>query len=1047
MITPVQAAPASFTDSGSTLIIDLGAGEQLTIVSNGTSYVFQTNQTFADGGVTDPDNDFSAFGGTSITLAASGLARYDTISITDSGAGASVIFADSGGSTYSDSFNITLDNGSSAATVNGGVSLASGSLAVWANTITLNANVTTANGDVVLGGDEMSIGAAINAGSGIVTLRPETAGQLIDLGGADTAGTLGLTDAEIDLVTAGILRIGGLDAGSITFTGAISPAGTDTLSLITGNMVVDANNVQSDIQVSNLALRTANGVADSGNVILDTEVGTIAALNTTSGGISVVEASNGGSLIVGTVDGVVGMRNEAYTGYSPLLSIQLETNNGDLTVNNDIFNQRRTIYLVAQEGNGGNGDSLFTNNANISAADAKDQIIIVANNMALAGGTITAPNQVTLEDDPSSSATVAINLGGADGVNTLGLTDAELDTVSTTGVLQIGQSGTGIIEVTTPINLTDGPSIPITDLISGAAIAGSGGNVLTANTLNVTAGTGIGSNGDPFAINATGLTTSGSGDQVLSETDSVTIGDNGLNAGAGNTIQLAGGTFLTTSSGGTIANDTSVLNGATLAGTGVVNGSVTVQSGGAVAPGNSPGLLNTGSISFSAGSNFNLEVNGVTSAGTDYDQLNVTGSVNIDPVANLVVSGTITGTPPGAGFVIINNDGADAVTGNFAGLPNGAAVSVNGQDFLIFYNGGDGNDVSLVENIYAPVLSSFTRQDPATSPTNADSLIFRATFSEAVQNVDAADFTVSGTTTATVTAVSPVSTSVYDVTISGGDLAGFTGQVGLNLSGAQNIEDLIGNALPAGEPATDETYTVDNTAPTVTIDQAMTQVDPTNTASIDFTATFDEAAANFTAADVTLGGTAPGTLSAVLSGGPTVYTITVTGMTGTGTVTASLAGGVATDLAGNDNTASTSTDNEVTFDPVAPQAGSLIANDIVTSGGISYTFTLVYSDNLAIDASSVDGNDIRVTGPGGFDQLATLVNVTPGTNGTPRTAAYQITPEGGSWDFTDDGTYAVVLQDSQVRDTAGNFVAGGTLGTFDVAIGSHIFLPLIYKGP
>ena len=38
LITPAQAAPATFTDSGSTLVIALGAGEQLTIISNGTTY-------------------------------------------------------------------------------------------------------------------------------------------------------------------------------------------------------------------------------------------------------------------------------------------------------------------------------------------------------------------------------------------------------------------------------------------------------------------------------------------------------------------------------------------------------------------------------------------------------------------------------------------------------------------------------------------------------------------------------------------------------------------------------------------------------------------------------------------------------------------------------------------------------------------------------------------------------------------------------------------------------------------------------------------------
>ena len=52
----------------------------------------------------------------------------------------------------------------------------------------------------------------------------------------------------------------------------------------------------------------------------------------------------------------------------------------------------------------------------------------------------------------------------------------------------------------------------------------------------------------------------------------------------------------------------------------------------------------------------------------------------------------------------------------------------------------------------APRVASIERQTPTSSPTNADSLTWRVTFNENVQNVDAADFAIAGTT-ATVTAV------------------------------------------------------------------------------------------------------------------------------------------------------------------------------------------------------------------------------------------------------------------------------------------------------
>ena len=75
---------------------------------------------------------------------------------------------------------------------------------------------------------------------------------------------------------------------------------------------------------------------------------------------------------------------------------------------------------------------------------------------------------------------------------------------------------------------------------------------------------------------------------------------------------------------------------------------------------------------------------------------------------------------------------------------------------------------ATVTDTTAPTVTSITRQDPTSSPTNSDTLTWRVTFSEAVESVDPADFVITGTTaTLTVTAVT---NSVYDVTASGGDL-------------------------------------------------------------------------------------------------------------------------------------------------------------------------------------------------------------------------------------------------------------------------------------
>src|SRR5262249_54748717 len=106
--------------------------------------------------------------------------------------------------------------------------------------------------------------------------------------------------------------------------------------------------------------------------------------------------------------------------------------------------------------------------------------------------------------------------------------------------------------------------------------------------------------------------------------------------------------------------------------------------------------------------------------------------------------------------------------------------------------------------------------------------------------------------------------------------------------------------------------------PTVTINQGMSQPDPTNAAPIVFTVTFSESVSGLLASDVSLtGSTVGGVLTRTLSGSGANYTLAVAGMSGVGTVVASIPAGVATGASGA-NAASTSTDNTVTYDPVKP---------------------------------------------------------------------------------------------------------------------------------
>jgi hypothetical protein len=143
--------------------------------------------------------------------------------------------------------------------------------------------------------------------------------------------------------------------------------------------------------------------------------------------------------------------------------------------------------------------------------------------------------------------------------------------------------------------------------------------------------------------------------------------------------------------------------------------------------------------------------------------------------------------------------------------------------------------------------------------------------------------------------------------------------VAVNAAGSDNAWDSLAAQQVAVTNA-DNDDGGDTVAPTVTIDQAADQADPASTAPINFTVVFSEPVTGFGADDLILSGTAPGALTAVVTGSGTTYNVAVSGMSGSGTVEAYVMVCAAMDAAGNQSEASTSTDNSVLYDGPDPIA-------------------------------------------------------------------------------------------------------------------------------
>lgn len=176
----------------------------------------------------------------------------------------------------------------------------------------------------------------------------------------------------------------------------------------------------------------------------------------------------------------------------------------------------------------------------------------------------------------------------------------------------------------------------------------------------------------------------------------------------------------------------------------------------------------------------------------------------------------------------------------------------------------------------------------------------------------------------------------------------------------------------------------DETPPSVSIEQALGQPDPTNASPINFTVEFSESVTGFDSSDISLGGTAGATTATITEISPndgTTYNIAVSGMTLDGDVTASVLAGAAEDGTGNDSTASTSTDNTVTYstDTTFPivllSTNTIPANGSVLSVGPSQ-IQVEFNEDVKSDFGTQAANN-----------TINYLLVEAGTNGTFDTAS------------------------------------------------------------
>ncbi len=375
----------------------------------------------------------------------------------------------------------------------------------------------------------------------------------------------------------------------------------------------------------------------------------------------------------------------------------------------------------------------------------------------------------------------------------------------------------------------------------------------------------------------------------------------------------------------------------------------------------------------------------------------VTGDVTLSGTAGATTA-TVTGSGTTYNVAVSGMTGDGTVTASIAaGAAHDAASNPSSAST------STDNTVTYQTDLTGPAVT-INQADTQADPTDASPINFTVVFSEAVTDFATGDVTLSGTAGATLATVTGSGTT-YNVAVSGMTVAGT-----VTTSIAAGAAHDAANNPNSASTSTDDTvtYELDTTGPSVTIEQADGQPDPTNATPIHFTVTFSESVADFTTGDVTLSGTA-GATTATVTGSGTTYDVEVSGMTGAGDVTASIAAGVAHDAANNPNLASTSVDNSVTYDPAAM---TVTVEQAITQPDPTNTtpinFTVVFSEAV----TDFDANDVTLSG--------TAVATTAAVTGSGTT--YNVEVSG----MASDGTVIVTIAAGVAHSSGGNPNVGST---------------------
>jgi hypothetical protein len=558
------------------------------------------------------------------------------------------------------------------------------------------ATITSSGGNVQITGQGGSAGGSDTGvfvdSSGLVTAGGSGTVTVQGTGGAGSGdGNYGIAMSLSSVITSsgGNVQLTGQGGGSGTssrndgvaleYSSQVTSAGSGTVT-VHGTGGATSGNLNAGVSVFNSAAITSSG----GNVQVTGQGGGAGASGGDFGidvGYGQISAGGGGAVTVQGTGGAAAGGSNHGVSIGPGLSITSSGGNVQVT------------GVGGGSGTSGFNEGVHFLSGQISAGGTGAVAVQGSGGAGSSGGNIGV--NLSLSDSSITSSGGNVQVTGIEGTGTSGINVSVAVSVSEGTISTASNGGTLTL-------IGNSMSFDNTSTISASATSS-----ITLRPFTAGVAINLGLAADPIG-GPLGLTDS--------ELDRITAGT--VNIGDANsgtitvsaTIDRSSPTAMNLTSGGSINYTTGSIN--------TNGGNLTLAPGAAASvgvakTGNDVNLGSNGTLSFTTGSDLAFAINGKT-ADTQYQQLNVVGKVDLTG-ADLVLAGTYTPVV-GDSFTIVNNDGTDAITGTFNGLPEGKVFTIpsgtQAGTYQITCQGGDGNDVVLTAIDPAnPVLQGTSGDD------------------------------------------------------------------------------------------------------------------------------------------------------------------------------------------------------------------------------------------------------------------------------------------------------------------------------------------------